>query len=183
VNLITAERYAEKLTTWLLPFCDRIQVAGSIRRGCQECGDVDLVVIPKFNLVRDMFGVIESRRNQLHKHLAGYVADPENGAKWLAGEQNPDGRNYLVQLKKCQLDIFCATHETWGTLLLCRTGSKEHNIWLADLVKRRGGHWNPYTYLRIGDTQHDVSTEESIYRAVGLDYITPRKREAGSLPC
>lgn len=182
MELITAQRYAERITTWLLPYCERLQVAGSIRRERTVCNDVDLVVIPKVDVKRDLLGVAVQRRNLLWVFLERYVAESKGQATWLAGGAKEDGQNYLLQLPKCQLDIFCTTPEAWGTMLLCRTGSKEHNIWLADLVKRRGGHWNPYRYLTLDNRPQDVRTEESIYAACGIDFIQPDRRDAEFLP-
>jgi len=177
MNLITAQRYAEKILTWLMPHCERIQVAGSVRRARPECADIDLVVIPRLDVTRDMFGTVLTTRNVTWCFLCNYIAQSNGTAKWLAGQENEHGKNWLLQLPKCQCDIFTATPDTWGTVLLCRTGSKEHNIWLASRVKASGGHWHPAEYLRLGGKTHDVRTEESIYAACGLPYIEPADRE------
>lgn len=181
MKLATAKRYAEQIVAWLMPYCDKIQVAGSIRRDRLECHDIDLVVIPKHKVETDMLGVPIVKRNLLWEHLEAHVKDHPDRAGWLSGQNNPCGQNHMIQLAKCQLDIFSATDKTWGTMLLCRTGSKEHNIWLADRIKRMGGHWSPYSYLRLDGTPRDVQTEEAIYRAVGLDFIPPAEREIEKL--
>lgn len=180
MNLKTALQYAEKIESWLLPVCERTAIAGSIRRRRPECNDVDLVVISNRDDMVDMFGAVLVARTAVWSFLDRYIAESDGRASWIAGRENPDGRNYLVQLPKCQLDVFLATPETWGTMLMCRTGSKEHNIWLAHRVKRMGGHWNPYGYLTLDRGYPvDVRSEEAIYHAVGVDFIPPAKREAG----
>jgi DNA polymerase/3'-5' exonuclease PolX len=45
--LYDAQRIADKLIADLSPHCDRIEVAGSVRRQKPECGDIELVAIPK----------------------------------------------------------------------------------------------------------------------------------------
>lgn len=183
MTLRTALNYAEKIEAWLLPVCHRTAIAGSIRRRRPECADVDLVVIPKRDDELNMFGEVMIARSAVWTFLDRYIAESDGRASWIAGRENLDGRNYLVQLPKCQLDIFIATPDTWGTMLMCRTGSKEHNIWLASKVKRMGGHWNPYQHLILsGGLPVDVRTEESIYHAVGIDFIPPGRREDEYLP-
>jgi DNA polymerase/3'-5' exonuclease PolX len=178
MNLQTAQRYAGKITEWLAPFCHRIEIAGSIRRERPNCNDVDLVVIPKMETVTDLLGVPVSSKNLLHAHLAEYTQKTP-GAQWLAGEKTA-GRNLLLLLPKTprvQIDIFCATAGTFGTLFLCRTGSKEHNIWFAQRAKTRDGHWDPYAGLYMSTTDAIADTEENLYRALDLEWIEPRNRE------
>ena len=45
--LVTARVLAERIVDELRPFCERIEIAGSIRRRRPLCGDVDLVALPK----------------------------------------------------------------------------------------------------------------------------------------
>lgn len=49
-----ALQVAEKLVDWLAPACDRIVIAGSIRRRCDLIGDIELVAIP--TPLRNLFG-------------------------------------------------------------------------------------------------------------------------------
>jgi len=177
MNFPTALKYAEQIEAWLLPYCERVAIAGSVRRRRPVCNDIDLVIIPRFIEDRDMFGTVTSRKSAVWDFLDRYIMDSGGRASWITGRENPDGRNYLIQLPKCQLDIFQATPDTWGTLLLCRTGSKEHNIWLAQRAKTLGGHWNPYRYLMLGGHPVDVRSEEPIYHALGVNFIPPAKRE------
>jgi DNA polymerase/3'-5' exonuclease PolX len=180
MKLSRATAYADKLVKWLDPYCERIAVAGSIRRERPNCNDVDLVVLCKIDYKLDLLGAIQSTHKPLHAFLTGYVADQDGRAQWLAGQDKPDGRNFLIQLPKCQLDIFCATIHTWGSLLLCRTGSKEHNIWLCSRAIRFGTHWNPYQGLASGG-EVIAHSEEAIYAALKLPWIAPRDRELSSL--
>lgn len=174
--LPVARHYAQKIVEWLGPACERLEVAGSIRRGRPLCNDIDIVCIPKFEVQTDLLGTVVSKRSLVHKLLSEYVQASSGRAIWQAGQDNPDARNYIVQLPKCQLDIFCATPDTWGTLLLCRTGSKEHNIWLAQRAERQGKHWNPYRGVIEGSGTIG-ETEEAVY-GLGLEFMLPMVREA-----
>ena len=174
--LETASRYARQIVEWLGPYCERVEVAGSVRRGRLMCGDVDLVVIPKREVSRDLLGSVMTGRNLLHEFLLDYVADPSHRASWRGGE-NGQGRNLLVQLKGCLLDVFCTTAECWGSMLICRTGSREHNVWLANRAKRMGGQWSPYSGVIADGILQPAPSEEAVYSALGLPWIPPAERE------
>lgn len=200
----TALKYAGHIVAWLHPFCVRIEVAGSVRRRRPWCNDIDLVVIPKFGPApTDMFGNLDGLPpNLLHNALVNYVRDANAGAKvmsprphaspirgtsetpsprWQTGENNPDGTNFIIQLPKCQLDIYIATDENWGSKLVQRTGSKEHNIWLAARAKTLGHYWELDKGIVFHGRQVVGDTEDHIYSCLGLDFIPPEHREGGCL--
>ena len=66
----------------------------------------------------------------------------------------------------------------FGSLLLCRTGSPGHNVFLCEHAKRRGMIWNPTrgVYDKTG-TNIASETEEAIFKALGLAFVEPEKRE------
>ena len=88
------------------------------------------------------------------------------------------------------LDLYIATAETWATLLLIRTGSKEHNIKLCSLARQkgmvlhadgRGLAYPPHVGIENGqqfeaETFIKCDTEESIFQALGLPYRKPWER-------
>lgn len=164
---------ADRIAGELSPFCDRIAVAGSIRRQRPVCNDIDLVA-----LVRD--GQAAAFRYRVLQNTQ-------------AIREGDDVMS--VRLKTgLQVDIFFARHEvpdllskrqcTWGTTLLCRTGSKEHNVYLAQVAKRKGWHWNPTfgIFGRHPRTGLDAcclaaATEEEIFEVLGLAFVPPEARE------
>jgi DNA polymerase/3'-5' exonuclease PolX len=153
MNLPDAQRLANRIVEELQPYCSRIEVAGSIRRQCAEVNDIDLVVIP-------------SDPSALRDRVLRNSAPIQDGPV-----------NLLVRMKNgIQLDIFIAHAGTrdlleskpsnYGSLLLCRTGSKEHNIKLAERAKGLGLKWK---------------THEGVFRGTELiasemDYIEPSQR-------
>ena len=184
MNFLTANHYAAKLMEWIALKVDCAQVAGSIRRERAVCNDVDIVCIPRIEETRDLFGAVSSQRNVLHEFLREYVASGK--ATFQSGGEVP-GKSVIVQLPKCQLDLWFATGETFATRLLCRTGSREHNIWLASRAKRMGLKWNPYEGILIGGEWqgddyaggqlHRFASEADIYLALDLPFIEPKHRE------
>jgi len=154
MELEKAKVIADTVVKALAPYCERIMVAGSIRRQKPTVRDIDLVLIP-----RD--------RQSLDSALL------------LMGSYKMSGMKIArVEMDSIPLDIYFATPETFATLLLIRTGSVESNIRLATLAKKRGwrlaasggGLFNEHGERIAGDT------EESIYEALGLPYQRPEER-------
>jgi DNA polymerase (family 10) len=171
MKLVRAIVIALKIQEQLAPLCERIEIAGSIRRARPEVGDIDLVLLPK----PGQLSAIKARCTQ----RCTMVRD---------GEQNCIYRLTLSGGVEIQLDIFIARPAVsdllntapgnFGTLLLCRTGSKEHNIYLVEHAKRLGRRWNPYR--GVIDEQQTVlasETEQDIFTALKLPWIKPEDRE------
>lgn len=166
MDLSQATSLATKVSAVLAPFCERIEIAGSIRRKRPVCNDIDLVCIPKPG-----------------QFLALRARALENSTVVRDGEQN-----FISRLKNgIQLDIFFARPDTsdllearpsnWGSLLLCRTGSRDHNIYMVERAKRMGLRWNPYTGVFRGEQIIASRTEEEIFAALELAYLPPESRE------
>jgi DNA polymerase (family 10) len=77
------------------------------------------------------------------------------------------------------VDIWCANEHNFATRQLCRTGSKEHNIWIAERAKDLGGDWQPYKGLTLRSGFVSATTEAQIYEALNLPFIPPEQRESG----
>lgn len=167
MNLFGARAKAERIVAELAPFCDKIEIAGSIRRGRMFVNDIDLVVLPRA-------GQTNALRERC-KRNSEVVTD---------GEQN-----LIVKLPGIdfQLDVFIARPAStelfekkpsnWGTLLLCRTGSKEYNIFLATRAQKLGLHWKPYEGIFDDELLIASETEEEIFAALKLAFIPPAMRE------
>jgi len=154
MELEKAKAFASIVVKAVEPYCDKIEVAGSVRRQRPIVNDIDLVVIPR------------DRRNF-------------DLALMRIGNYKMSGMKIArVEMDSIPLDIYFATPETFATLLLVRTGSKENNIRLATLAKKRGWHlaasgdglFNEKGKRIAGDS------EESIYEALGLPYQQPWER-------
>ena len=74
-------------------------------------------------------------------------------------------------------DLFAPEPSNFGVLLLARTGSAMHNVWIAQEAQARGLHFNPHKgVLKRGAIVASVE-EADIFRALKLDYIAPERRE------
>jgi len=174
MKLALAQTHAKKIAEWLQPHCERIEIAGSIRRERPECADVDLVCIPKITEERDMLGEVIHRRNHIHHQLVLHALDDK--CRIVSGGER-EGKQMIVELKSCQLDLWFADTENFGTRLLCRTGSKEHNTLLALRAQDLGGSWNPYEGLTLKGELLPAGIESDIYHALKMPFIKPKNRE------
>ncbi len=154
MELGKAQKIAAEVVKALAPYCSRIEVAGSIRRRKPLVNDIDIVLIPSdpWNLTGE---------------IARLGAVAAHGAKIQR-----------VQHQGAWIDLYMATPETWATLLLIRTGSKENNIRLCSLAKRKGWHLAANGDGLFDETGKRVAgdSEESIYQALGLSYQKPEDR-------
>lgn len=162
---------ADKIIAALRPLCERIEVAGSIRRRRPEVNDIDLVLLPRPGQTETIKDRCRARCHQ--------VTD---------GPQNAIFRLQLPDLTPLQLDLFFATPPSrdlltatpgnFGTLLLCRTGSKEHNIFLVEHAKRLGLIWKPYAGIfDAAGRCLAAELEAEIFTALDLSWIPPEQRE------
>jgi len=127
--LAEAERIAGLVVTDLAPYCDRISVAGSVRRQKSEVGDLELVAIPARG-AGGLFGDIAT--NLLWEHL--HASDRYRFTKG----DNPNGRYYQLALTAypdLQVDLFLAEADNWGLTLLVRTGSAEFSARLRRVLR------------------------------------------------
>lgn len=175
MNLAFAQRCGERLVEWLAPFCERVEVAGSVRRRRPICNDIDIVAISKLTDQKDLFGAVVGQES----HALREIKARASSDGWTILRGGPEVVSWLA--KGVQVDLFLCTESTWGTVLVCRTGSKEHNIWLATCAKACGGHWVPNAGIYI-DGRFYRQTEEEVYAGIGLPALEPQLREAMHLP-
>lgn len=172
--LAFAQRCAQRLAEWIGSSSQNVTVAGSIRRQRPICNDVDLVVIPQLEEEKDIFGAVVGQRNVTRSRLQ----ERARSEAWVIHRDGGD--IFSATHKGIQIDVFWAAAANYGTRLLCRTGSKEHNIWLAQWAEARGCRWHPMDGLY--ERNHKVSrTEDEIYAYLGLPFIAPEHREAAIL--
>jgi DNA polymerase (family 10) len=157
-RLDTAYEVAEQLSQYLLQMSgvEKVTPAGSLRRGRETVGDLDLLVTGK-NL--------EKLADQLLKR-----APP---AEVLA---RGDDKVSFKLPSHMQVDVRMLPPESFGAALMYFTGSKEHNVALRARAQRQGLKLSEYGLYR-GDEIVAGRTEEEVYQALGLPWIPPELRE------
>ncbi len=144
---------------------------GSLRRGTETCGDIDILAIGADTRTMDAF-VGHPRVERVLGHGATKASVLLQGGY--------------------QADLRLVPPESRGAAMQYFTGSKAHNIALRDRAVARGLKLNEYGLFRLDDDQPVAGpTEEGIYEALGLRWVDPALREhrgeieaaeAGTLP-
>jgi DNA polymerase (family X) len=178
-HLDTADAIAEKLTGLLtgLPGVERVTPAGSLRRGRETVGDLDVLVT----------GKCCDNQKQRDAVIEKIVNFP--GVLQVLGQ----GENKIsIKLRSgMQVDVRLLPPDSFGAAMQYFTGSKSHNVALRQRAIKMGYTLNEYGLAKLkangknGDSDSKRAagaivaskTEEEIYKRLGLDYIPPELRE------
>jgi DNA polymerase (family 10) len=164
-HLDDAETAAEKITAYLLKFpgIDRVTPAGSLRRGRDTVGDLDLLAT----------GPVCSEDNVAP--AVDYMAAYPPIQTLIAKGANKVSFRLSNSL---QVDVRLLPEGSYGAALQYFTGSKMHNVTLRQRALKRGYTLSEYALARVEDGAFVAgATEEEIYAALGLDWIAPELRE------
>src|SRR6201997_4548982 len=161
-----AEIECEKLTAYIekFPGIDKITPAGSLRRGRETVGDLDILVTGKAC-------TSEEGRQKAIAYVAQYpplmdvIASGDNKISFHV-------RNGM------QVDLRLLPPESFGAAMQYFTGSKAHNVSLRQRALKMGYTLNEYSLATLeGEKPVAGKTEEEIYAKLKLDYIPPEMRE------
>lgn len=147
----------------LKPHCIRIEIAGSLRRKKDDCGDVEIAAIPKPYST----GLLESG-----------IATIVNKWKKVKGELEFGKTKYTQRIlpEGIKLDLFIANEENWGLIFAMRTGPAEYshkvlaNGWVRQGFKSQDG------YLYRNGEKYEVREEEDLFKLIGIPYVNPEDR-------
>ncbi|MGC2247766.1 MAG: DNA polymerase/3'-5' exonuclease PolX, partial [Terriglobales bacterium] len=164
--LDTAEQLAEKLVAHLkeAPGVERVTPAGSLRRGRETVGDLDVLVTGKGCCA-------DETREEIAQHLLRFPGLMEIIAK---GENKVSFR----QRNGMQVDVRLLPPESFGAAMQYFTGSKAHNVALRQRALKMGYTLNEYSLATLEDNKPIAgATEQDIYGKLKLDFIPPELRE------
>ncbi|MCL6565156.1 MAG: DNA polymerase/3'-5' exonuclease PolX [Acidobacteriia bacterium] len=142
------------------------EAAGSLRRGKETIGDLDiLVTLPR-----------GKDNPQQVQAVAEHILKFEGLERILARGEN----KVSFQLTSgMQVDVRILEQKSFGAALLYFTGSKEHNVLLRRRANEMGYTLSEYALATLkGERRVAGATEAEIYRKLKLDYIEPELREA-----
>lgn len=135
----------------------QIEAVGSLRRGLESCGDIDILVSGADDTIMNRF--IEY---PLVERVLGH-GDTKSSVRIRGG---------------FQVDLRLVEPESRGAAMQYFTGSKAHNIVLRDRALSRGLKLNEYGLFNVEDDARLAgTTEEEIYAALELDWVAPELRE------
>lgn len=139
----------------------QIEVAGSIRRGKETIGDIDIL--------------IACSPSHRRKVIQGFTLLSDRKLVLAKGETRA---SILIKDRNRQVDLRVINEQEWGAALLYFTGSKEHNVYLRSIARERGLKINEYGVFNMEDGKRIAGkTEKDIYQLFGYQYIPPEMRE------
>lgn len=190
IPLTEATLIAKRVIMALAPFCERIEVAGSIRRLKPEVHDIEIVFVPKQTLyvapvitTTNLFGdstsikvgedevirhpgFAEAYRTVCHQNFQGAVGDPSKN-KYIKGREIQSG---------AQVDLFGCRLENWGNIFMIRTGSADFSHMMAKRWNQFGWHSKDGVLIK-GGTEKVFAEEEDLFEFLHLVVPPPMHRE------
>lgn len=176
-------KVAAELCRALTPACERIVVAGSLRRQKADVGDVEILFIPRTERRADpgdMFG-------QVDVNLADEIILRLEAQGVLERRLNANGspmygpKNKLVRhvATGMPVDLFTATADNWFNYLVCRTGPAESNTRICLAAQAQGAKWNPYGegFTDARGISRRMESERAVFDYVGLPFAEPEGRK------
>jgi DNA polymerase (family X) len=157
--LADAHETALAIVGWLRehePAAEYIPV-GSLRRGCETCGDVDVLAVGGTAALMDVFTSFGSVERPLGRG---------------------DTKSSVLLGGGFQADLRLVATGSRGAAMQYFTGSKPHNIALRDRAIQRGYKLNEYGLYRVSDNERVAGErEEDVYETLGLQFVPPELRE------
>ncbi len=161
LDLQTALKLAKEIEAAVKAHCERIDVAGSIRRQRPTVHDVDFVVVTEndaaWRKITEVLKYLKARSNCSGNQLIKAYVPCENGL--------------------FQVDFYRAKPSTFGIHMLVRTGSAMHNCWLAGYAISKGMRLKYSEGLIKDNVPIAGEDEKGVFAALGLPCPVPAERE------
>jgi DNA polymerase/3'-5' exonuclease PolX len=186
MNLATAQPIAASLLNRLSPHCQRIDIAGSVRRLKPEVKDIELLAQPLQVEQKDLFGtVIDSKPTPRYKEAVLQLGKVLKGA--------PGGRYMQIRLDEgINLDLFMPQPHDYYRQLAIRTGGTNYSVQIATAWAAKGWCGTPGG-LRLRrqciktdsgwqcTTRNPVlppawQSEAEFFQWLGMEWLEPKER-------
>ena len=156
-----AYEYADLIINKLkkIPEVNRIEIAGSLRRGKETIGDLDILIESNLpDKVMDLFTELKEVKEILAKG---------------------NTKSSVVLENNLEADLRVVDKSSFGVALLYFTGSKEHNVVLRTIAKKKGLKINEYGIYKEGRKEVKIGgeSEEEVYKLMNMQWIPPELRE------
>jgi len=175
-----ALKVAKELCALLQPHCERLIVAGSLRRRRLIVGDVELLYIPKTSKQKDGFFDeidLDHAEQAIQSLLTAGIIDkrPNVNGHFTWGRQN---KLAIHKASGIPVDLFATDEKRWWVSKVIRTGGKDTNLMLTTGAQKLGRKLHAYG---AGFTDTDGSelvccSEEDVFKHAGVPYQEPHMR-------
>jgi DNA polymerase/3'-5' exonuclease PolX len=167
---------AQRIVEALRPYTERIEIAGSLRRGRPLVSDIEIVALPRLhrNLLGEPIDGEAKQREKKATRLDDYLADRQvelvkNGAYY---------KQFLY--RRFTVDLFLpASAAHWGSIFTIRTGSADFSHWLVDAPAQAAGvKFRDGLLWRIfGNEIIPTQEERDVFEALRLPFIPLEDRD------
>jgi DNA polymerase/3'-5' exonuclease PolX len=170
-----AQLIAELFVNSIRGACQRVAIAGSIRRRKPIVGDIEVVCVPRVSVSTDLFGAVV--------HQPGILLDLALAqADYVFVQNGPRKKTFLLPAG-IAVDLHIVEPEQWGMALLIRTGSADFSKWFVT-QRNKGGGLPSYLHvkdLRIWNRGQALDTTDEIdcFTAAQQPWIVPELRSVG----
>lgn len=169
VPLETARRLADEVVEVLLPGCERIEVAGSVRRKKAMVSDIDLVCVAREAQTLFQAGSLVS--------LPGIIALAVDQRGWKLLKNGPHQKK--IDIGPLAVELYITTPAQWGVMFLLRTGDAEFSHWCVT-ARKFGGALPSNMQIADGRVWQggalDTPEEMDVFNALRLKWIDPQYR-------
>lgn len=165
----------------LMPFCEKIEIVGSLRREKADVGDLELLYIPIMRTEQD--GLFDTKQVDAAEEEINWMLKEKLIEKRLknTGSTTWGRLNRLATHvpSGIPVDLFATDHEKWFVSLLTRTGPAAHNIHVINELAKRGLKFHAYGVIDEIRTGRKIvpRSEEEIFQLAGMKYLQPQHRK------
>jgi DNA polymerase/3'-5' exonuclease PolX len=162
-SLKEAESIANDILNQIKPFCERCEIAGSIRRKKEMVKDIEIVAIPK---------------PYQHGLFEDGIASVVNKWQKEKGELEYGKCKYTQRIlpEGIKLDLFFAEQGNWGLIFAIRTGSADYSYKVLATGWKNLGYTSEGGYLTQNGKVYDVPEEVDLFRRLNIPFTEPEKR-------
>ena len=176
--LALAEVAADSLVRQLEDSCQKITVAGSIRRRRSDVGDIELLCVPKPSGL-DLFGRQVLGDNQLDRRCrelieAGILGYRPNRVG--AVTFGPQNKLLVHRPTGIPVDVFSTEASNWGMALVVRTGPAGFNTWMMKRFRQLQMLGHAYGGVSRDGEELPCPTEELVFELMEWPWVRPEDR-------
>ena len=172
MDIKQARVIAEGVKNLLAPFCERIEIAGSIRRNKPEVKDIEIVCVPKeipFNT--DLFGSVGFERNHAFVEAVGLLGELQEG-------DPRTGKHFIIKHSRgINIDMYTASLFNWGYIFMIRTGPADYSHDMARYWRYKKYYGKDGNLYKEGEKDPiELKEESDLYDLLKLNFVNPEDR-------
>lgn len=163
MNLFQAQSIAEDFIAEFGKYCQRIEVAGSVRRKkLNNIKDIEIVIIPYSHRLSELKHIIRAKGGKF----------PSKHTSFHHGS--------------AKIDLYVTDAERWGCIFLIRTGSSDFNKALMKYARdnyfnfRDGRLYKIQDYCEGSGIPLETFEEEDVFKHLDLEFVEPERRKDGT---